>query len=191
MPPDTLSKNPSFVPHNEHRTRRHVHPGGPVVIISFLIFLISAGLATGAYFYTRFLETKLESKKIELAEAENSLDRSTAEELIRLSDRLRISSELLQNHIAVTPLYQELERVTLPSVQYTLFALDTEATPRIELEGEARSYASIALQSDSFGGNRYFKNPVFSAFEPTEDGRIRFKLTLDVDPSLFVFARTI
>jgi hypothetical protein len=188
---ESLSQSPSFIPH-PHSPRARKRSGSPAVIVSFFLFIVSLALAAGVFFYTNYLEARLESKKASLVRAQESLDRSTAEELIRLSKRLALSRELLDSHVAVTPFFEELERLTLPSVEFDSLELssgpgETSAT----LTGVARAYTSIALQSDEFGGSTYFKNPVFSNFAPTESGRVTFDVTFDIDPRLFSFARNL
>ena len=59
------------------------------------------------------------------------------------------------------------------------------------LEGEARSYSSVALQSDIFGDNKYLKNPIFSNLGLAKSGDVTFNLELNLDPSVMLYKESI
>lgn len=182
---------PSFVPH-ARSSRKKGDASSVMVVISFFIFLVSAGLAAGVFFYDQYLDRSLEVKKEEAAEAESKLDTREAEELIRLSKRMEYSRELLEGHAVVSPFYKVLEEVTLPSIQFNSIEISrTGDVPVANLSGTARGYPWIALQSDAFSKSAFFKNPVFENFNDLENGQVTFSLTFEVDPSLFQFAGTL
>lgn len=182
---------PSFVPHGTSKAK-HRNSSGLLIGISFIIFLLSVTLAVGVYFYEGFLASQLENKKKEVAQVESNIDFRSAEELIRLSKRLEYSRDLLAQHVAISPFFTELERVTLPSVQFTTLDFTRSGEkPLVKLGGKAKSYSAIALQSDEFGKTTIFKNPIFSNFKPQENGEIEFMLEMNIDPTLFVFTNSL
>ena len=55
------------------------------------------------------------------------------------------------------------------------------------MSGEARSYRTLALQSDVFGESKLIKNPIFSNLSLSTTGDIVFDLSFDVDRSLIMY----
>jgi hypothetical protein len=52
------------------------------------------------------------------------------------------------------------------------------------MSGLARSFSSVALQSDEFGKNRFIQQPVFSGFSLDDRGDVEFNVTALIDPSV-------
>jgi hypothetical protein len=123
---------------------------------------------------------------------ENSEIMREAENLVRLSKRIDIATQLLAQHTAITPFFKHLEALTLPNIQFTSLSLSRESGDvKARLSGLAKDYPTIAEQSDAFNSkintNNFFRNPIFTDFSETEEGPISFVLTFDVDPALLLF----
>lgn len=187
--------HPSFVPKqmdpSQARRKERVRQRAlrTVVIVSATIFLLSGAAAVGAYLYNVYVHESLESTKQELAAAQEAFDEEDATTLINFDRRLRVADRLLDNHIVVSSFFDELESLTLESVQFSEFTYSLEeSTARVQMRGVTDTYEAIALQSDIFGESRYFLNPIFSDFtESEESSEISFSLTFDVDPRLLGF----
>ncbi|HBV01431.1 MAG TPA: hypothetical protein DEF00_03510 [Candidatus Taylorbacteria bacterium] len=59
------------------------------------------------------------------------------------------------------------------------------------MTGQAKSFNSVALQSDVFGTERSFKDPIFSNFSLNERGDVIFNFQTTVDPKLLLYRETI
>jgi hypothetical protein len=124
--------------------------------------------------------------KQSLITAKNSFEPSKIAELQLLDKRLNASTEVLNNHIVVTPVFSELQNVTMHSVRFTKFSYDLGATSNanvnIQMSGIAVGYRSVALQSDIFGQDKNFINPVFSNLTLDDKGNVLFDLDFSVSP---------
>ena len=86
--------------------------------------------------------------------AKNRFEPSKITELQVLDKRLRGSSEILSRHIAISPIFQALQTLTMKTVRYTKFSYssgeDKKAKILVKMSGLAIGYRSVALQSDLF-----------------------------------------
>lgn len=87
-----------------------------------------------------------------------------------------------------------LGEITIPSVQYTNFSQQTGADGfAVTIEGIARDYKSIVLQSDAFNTPKgsSFKNILFYNLTKDKSNNISFNLKFTVDPSLLSYKNNI
>ena len=119
--------------------------------------------------------------------AKNRFEPSKITELQALDRRLRASNEILSRHIAVTPIFEALQALTMKTVRYTKFSYDfgsgKEAKIIIKISGLAIGYRSVALQSDLFAENKNIIDPVFSNLTLDNSGNVLFDLEFSVDPN--------
>src|SRR3989344_3985549 len=92
------------------------------VFILFTILLASLAL----YFYKGILVKNITRMENNLNLAKNRFEPSKITELQLLDKRLHASSEILSKHIAVTPIFQALQAVTMKTVRYTHFSYNFE-----------------------------------------------------------------
>ena len=165
-------------------------PVGILVVLSMLVlFTILLGTA-GLYFYKTSLTKNLAQMEGDLSKARNRFEPSKITELQLLDKRLRASSEILSNHIAISPIFQALQAITMKTVRYTQFSYELgnnkDAMVTVKISGIATGYRSIALQSDLFttkDEGKNFIDPVFSNLSLNEKGNVLFDLEFSVDPS--------
>ncbi|MEX2028919.1 MAG: hypothetical protein WD963_00340 [Candidatus Paceibacterota bacterium] len=188
----------SFIPKKPIINKRATQsqPIGFLVVVAMLI-LFTVLLATGAlFFYKGVLAKNIIKMENNLTLARNRFEPSKITELQTLDKRLRASSEILSQHIAVTPVFQALADLTMKTVRYTDFTYrlteEDNTTPSrviINLSGQAIGYRSIALQSDLFAQNKNLINPVFSNLTLDNSGNVLFDLEFSVDPSFVNYQR--
>jgi hypothetical protein len=180
----------SFIPKkpivNERATSSR--PVGILFIISLFV-LIAVLVATGGiYFYQKSLENKIGVMENSLETAKNSFEPAKIDQLQLLDKRLKASTEILSNHITITPVFDALQQVTMKSVRFTKFNYDLGTdgkTVDIKMSGQAIGYRSIALQADLFSTNKNLIDPVFSNLTLDTSGNVLFDLDFSV-PSDFV-----
>lgn len=123
----------------------------------------------------------------QLGLAQNRFEPSKITELQVLDKRLRASTEILGNHIAITPIFSALDNITMKTVRFTKFSYDLgtdkNAKVDIQMSGIAVGYRSVALESDLFAENKNFINPIFSNLTLDNSGNVLFDLDFSVDPS--------
>ncbi len=159
-------------------------------VISFIL-LLAVLLGTGGLFlYRESIKKSILEKENSLNLAKNSFEPSKLTELQLLDKRLKASTEILDKHVAVTPVFQALSEITMKTVRYTKFdytlgtdkdAKNTSVT--IKMSGTAVGYRSVALQSDLFALNKNLIDPVFSNLTLDDKGNVLFDLEFTVDPS--------
>jgi len=91
--------------------------------------------------------------------AESSFEPAEITKLEVLDKRLNASSEVLANHLAVSPIFEALQGLTLGTIRYTKFSYDfaDDGSITVKMSGQAVGYRSIALQADMFTQNKNIK----------------------------------
>lgn len=191
----------SFIPKKPIMEERvtSARPVGVLLLGSiFILFVVLLGTG-GIYFYKGSLNNNLTSMQNSLALEKNSFEPSEITQLQVLDKRLQASTEILNNHIAISPVFAELENITMHTVRFTKFSYGgtnanngtttvTATKPNtvdIQMSGIATDYRSVALQSDLFNQDKNFSNPVFSNLTLDNNGNVLFDLEFSV-PLSFV-----
>ncbi|MEI6316184.1 MAG: hypothetical protein WCO65_00445 [bacterium] len=162
--------------------------------IGVLLFVISTALAVGVYFYEKNLVVQLADKQAQLNNARNAIEFPLIDSAKTLGRRITDANQILSNHIIVSPIFSALQLNTLKSIQFNQF---TYATPTdqsgkvsVQMNGVARDYTSIALESDQLAKNKDIQNPIFSglALDP-QTGTVSFTLNFTVSSDLVSFVK--
>lgn len=177
----------SFIPKKSFDVGPTKPVRGTGIIFTIAILLVIASLlaAGGTFAYERFLEGSIVRKKEELQKARAAFEPELIRELSHLDTKLKTAEELLSTHLAISGIFDLLEETTLETVRFTNFGYSIEATGvRISLSGIARSFTSVALQSDEFTKSRFIREPVFSGFSLDDRGDVEFNVTALIDPAV-------
>jgi hypothetical protein len=161
-------------------------------LITLVIFICMGLAAGGVYFWKITLQKQLDSSATDLAEQEKAFDKSFIAAAVRLNNRIEISKNLLNKHMAVTSLLDTIGKNTLQAVQFNDFVFSTNqlggtSVLRVTMKGVARDYTALAAQSAEIAKVVAFKDPIFSEFTLTQEGRVSFALTMNVDVSLLEY----
>lgn len=187
----------SFIPKKTEtvKPKRSGSSFGLINTISFVLLIMSIIMAGGVYFYRDNLATRVQEMQVSLNRARNIFEPSLLEELRILDKRMKAAREILQGHIAVSPIFNILQDTTLPNIRYINFQYELSlANPnlvQVSMTGEATSYDAITLQADLFNRNRFIRNPIFSNFSLNRNGLIDFDLSFDVSRSLVSFEQEV
>jgi hypothetical protein len=185
----------SFIPKKslDVSARSSGSPFGLLFLIATLIFIASLAAAAGSFLYTGYLNGAIASKSQSLALAEGAYDPGAIQDLVRMDSRLTQSKTLLAKHVAVSGIFALLSMQTLASVSFNDFqySLNADGTAHISMTGNADSFSTVALQSDQFGGNKLFKNVVFSNIAVNTNGSIGFSVSADLDPSVISYGNSL
>lgn len=168
---------------------------GLITTVAFILFIISLVLAGGVYLYRDSLSKRVDEMKLSLDRAQNIFEKSLLEDLELLDKRIEAASVILKDHIAVSPIFQVLQDITLPTVRYIDFTYEIDTVNsnvvHVYMTGEAVSYDAITLQAELFSDNRFIRNPIFSNFSLDTTGNVDFDLTFDVSRSLVSFEQEV
>ncbi len=184
----------SFIPKRPVSSEAVSTPHRSVGILSLIatICVIATALSFGGvYLYSKQLDSQKIKVEQAINEAKNGIGTDFVADMKRLSARIEGVKALVASHIVVSPIFAALEDTTLRSIQYKNFeyAFTNDPTTKervvvVTLTGVAKSYTTIALQSDAFAQSTIIKNPVFSQLAVDEKtGTINFTLSFNVSPS--------
>jgi hypothetical protein len=186
----------SFIPKRPVSTEpvQEPHPNRAVGLLSLLAVVVVIATAVsyaGVYVYEKQLIAQKQKTDALINEARKGIGTEFLTEMKTLSTRIDGVKAVLDKHIVVTPIFAALEQSTLRSVQYKSFGYEftsdtttAQQAVKVTLTGTAKSYATIALQSDSFTQNSLIKNPIFSNLTiDDKTNAVNFKLVFTVNPA--------
>lgn len=162
-------------------------------VIAIVVFLSTIAGAVGVFAFKGLLANQIVEKRAMLEKAQGAFEPDFIKKMVRLNDRITHARELLDNHVAVSPLFEVIENSTLRTVRFKDFKyfLEDAQSVKLTMRGEARNFASIVLQSDQFGKNKYLRDQLFADFNLDQVGNVGFTFTAGVDRSLVSHKNTL
>lgn len=158
------------------------------MLLGVAVFLITVLLAGGVFLYERFLKGSIENKDASLQKARAAFEPALIEDLKRMSARMSLARDVLNNHLAPSAIFTLLEEATLRSVRFRTFTYTlVGGKASIAMHGEARSFGDVAIQSDTFANTRRLRDSIFSNLNLDSSGNITFNFTGTTDPSLILY----
>ena len=187
----------SFIPKkpvNESRVE-----GGGIslfLLVGIIVFIVSLAMAGGIWMWKSSLIKQIADNKEALVAARASYEEGTINALIRLDERIKQGSILLNKHIAVSPVFLLLEKNVLQNVRLKTmkFSYAADNKIKIDLAGSARNYGVLSKQLEAFGAEnlrQFISQPVISDFSPTQDGSVSFNFTALVDSRLISYTNSL
>ncbi len=144
-----IPKRPIFK--EEAGIRRH-EPIPVVTLVGFAVFF-AALILTGLVFFLHKKDfNSVQSLATQLATEKERFNPQTIEELKAVSTRLRYAKDVIDNHVAVSPLLDLVQAVTLKSLYYDGFDLtkDEKTGYQLRLLGKAPSYGLLYAQVEAY-----------------------------------------
>jgi hypothetical protein len=161
-------------------------PVGVFMIIAIFLFITVLLGSVGVYLYKDTLAKNVVKMESDLLLARNRFEPEKISQLQKIDKKLSSANEILQKHIAISPIFERLSAITLKSIRYTKFSYEFDRSEKsrvvVSLSGQATGYRAIALQSDMFTKEKYFIDPVFSNLSLDDKGNVLFDLEFFVDP---------
>lgn len=180
----------SFVPKQPvTATKRRSTGSNPFLALAYIILglaVIGCGLVFG---YQYYLDGVAKKKANDVLAAQNQIDQATVTEFIRLRDRFTAAKDILNRHVVLSQYFDVLENLTLQGVRFNSLKMDVleDRRARIDMAGTARSFNTLAAQSQSFATDKRIKRAIFSGINVTsKDNSVGFDLTAELDPTLVV-----
>lgn len=183
---------PAFIPRQSFRT----HPTfqrNRTVNLFFLsgvsIFALAVIASAAIFIYHRILLGKVDGLSAKLEKAQVDLNPPLVGELISFDQRLRKAREIFDKHSIVTPIFDFLEEKTSINVRYRGLDMNRAADGSVSLtlDGEARSYGSVAFQADTFATSDFLGRVEISDIAPSERGLVSFKVKAAIDPNRLLY----
>lgn len=171
-------------------------PRTPLNILSTfaLIIFVGAILASGGVFgFNYYLKSQIESSNKALSEARQAFESPENEKILLVSDQLKSIRTLLLEHKVVSPVFQLLEKETLPTVRFTSFTFtrDTQGKVVATITGEAQSYAVWAQQAKIFLESDMFEDVTFSKVTLSEKGTVQTTVKAVINSDVVLYSNKI
>jgi hypothetical protein len=170
--------------------------------IAVFFFIVSLAGAGGAYAWKGILEKAQVSYKQQLADRERAFNVNLIEELKRANIQIDTATKLLQNHLAISQVFDVISRLTISNVRFS--SLDLRFNPgmsgesiKIEMKGQGTSLTAVAFQSDvlgqleQYGLRKVVKNPALNDPGFNSDGMVSFGFMAEVDPDALTYAKAV
>lgn len=192
---DPTSQNQtSFIPRKAVGRESSVKqkPISLFLALSTFVFVVAILGSGGVFLYEYTLKKNLASSEAYLTERKEALEPTTINELIRTDKRIRSANSILSSHVVYSPVASFLEDTTLKTVRFNKmeYSVSENGTPTAKLSGEAKSYGSVALQTEVFNANKQFiKSVYFSNLNLNEDGNVIFDVAITFDPDLINYKK--
>jgi hypothetical protein len=183
----------SFVPHPGGSSAGRNSPMAVVSVLTalgFFAFFFALVAAGGVFVYNNILASEQATKDAKLATAESSLDQTTIEQFLRLRDRFASARTLLNNHDALSGLFNLLSSVTPGTTRFNSVSIviDDKGQGVVEAAGVAKSFNALAVASDDFSTDARLRNAIFSNIAIGPKGSVKFMLSASLDPRLIAYA---
>lgn len=172
-----------------------------LMVIAVLLFIASIGVAGGSYFYKSYLESSQVRYKEELALREKQFNPDLIEELKRQNVKIDLGKQLIQNHIAVSQIFDIIGRLTIENVRFTSMDLTVGQNPsdgiKVSMKGYGTSLSAVAWQSDvlgqleKYGLRKVVKNPILSDPALDQAGLVSFGFSASIDPDSLSYIKSL
>lgn len=187
----------SFIPKKPVVVEQHTSSGTSTslfTVLSVLILVLVGAAAGGLYLWKNYLITQKHQLSDSLGKVGETFEQETISKLELYDKRVSAARQVLTGHIVLSPMFELLGKLTLPSIQYTKFQhTTTDKGFTVSMSGVARDYRSIALQADVFNSNegRSFRNVVFSNLTKNKDNTVGFDVGFIVDQGLLSYQKNV
>lgn len=182
----------SFLPHQGAAARSKTPNSDLIealVYFTYVVFVAVFMLAVGVFLYGHALLLSKASKDAKLAEEVGKLDVASVPAFVRLRDRLTSTQKLLDAHVMFSQVFPAIESIMPSTVRFTSMhiAFGDKNIPKVDAEGVAKSFNSLAVASADFANDPRIKNALFSVKNLNKDGSASFSFTASIDPKVITF----
>lgn len=185
----------SFIPKRTLDTQTRIERADTVsifTVLTTLIFFLSLIAAGGIFFWQRTLTTQVKQVEETLVRERASFDEGSIRELTNLSNRLQGSQTLLENRLYTSKIFQLLNQNTIRTVRFSKLGIDPNLVDKNKLKmtvsGQAKDYASVALQSEVFSKlDTAVLEYEFSNLTLDQSGNVLFDMTATLDKKAIAF----
>ena len=152
----------SFIPKRTLDTQTRIERADTVnifTVLSTLVFFLILLASGGIFFWKQTLQSQVAEVEAQLVKEKESFNEQGIVDLTRLDQRLTASAQLLDSRLYTSKIFKLLNDNTIKTVRFGKFTVDPLLTDKSKLKvtvsGQAKDYASVALQSDIFSKLNY------------------------------------
>ncbi len=168
--------------------------GGLISFLANIIFVIAVVASVTVFAYDKYLESQIAKMNDDLTAARAALEPELINKLVDADNRLIAANQIIKSHITLSTLFELLQKLTLQNVRFSSFSFGADPTGNgltIGMKGEARTYATVALQEQIFGQNDNFINPGFSNLDLNDVGNVIFSFRSNIKPDLVSYLNSL
>ncbi len=171
--------------------------------IATLLFILSLAGAGGVYAYKQYLIKAQVEYKQELVTRQKQFNTDLIEELKAQSVKIDLARKLLNEHTALSQIFDIIGRLTIENVRFLSFDASVPAQGsgdsgiKINLQGYGSSLSAVAFQSDvlgqleQYGLRKIIKNPIVANPSVGTDNKVSFGLSATVDADSLSYEKMI
>jgi len=167
------------------------------ILISFFLFICSIVSAGIIFSLNQLAISQKKSANDSLVKSQQSINKETIEEVKSLNSRLGVIKALVDRHVAVSSIFNELSKNTIRQVSFSSFNLKRKAdnTFSLTLAAQGVGYESIVAQDaqlSSGPAQKFFKNTSITNFTKSKGQDLTtFGIETEISSNSINFAEVI
>ena len=185
-----MNEKASFIPKSSLSSNHVPRRGRSVfLVLSFLIFILSAALWGGLYMYKNYLKDNINQLDEKIRTQKTSFEIPTVKEISDFSEKISVAKNLLAGHKAVSNVLDFLQDFTMRDVRFNdlSFSFTDTGEPTLTLSGATRSYASLASQIQNLEKYDQVEQVSVSGLTSDTNGAVRFNLKISLNPAILTY----
>lgn len=169
-----------------------VHDTDIFTLAATIVFIVTALLYGGLYFYKNLLVNQIAEANKQLEDARSAILPEKIKELLDANSRINTASILLEKHLVNSRMLALLGDLSVKKLKFNdLNYSNKTGSPTIKINGEVQTYNALAKQQQIFTESEYVKNPTFSNIALDANGNIKFQFTSTIESGLLSYKKTI
>jgi len=169
--------------------------------IATVLFILSIAGAGGAYAYEQYLISAQNTYKDQLVARENQFNLNLIEQLKAQNVKIDIARQVLNNHIALSQIFDMISRLTIENVRFMNLDVSVPTSGgdgvKVALQGYGTSFSAVAFQSDvlnqldQYGLRKVVKNPILSNPTQGANNTVSFGFSATIDPASLSYEKMV
>jgi hypothetical protein len=178
----------SFVPKQPVAPKRRSSGNDLLLLISILILGLGIFASVATFAYDAYLQSVVKDKEAKLIAARKDAQEDEVKGFVQLRNRLNASRNLLDQHVAMSQVFDMLENTTLVNTRFDSMSIQVadDRSASITIAGSAKNFNALAAESKSFAAQKYVKSAIFSGIRINADGTIGFSINATLDPKVVI-----
>jgi hypothetical protein len=180
---------------------KHHHGASLFMTMGTMLLILSLAFAAGVYAWKSYLVSAQATYKKDLATREQQFNIDLIEQLKGENVKIDLAQKLLNNHMAISQIFDIIGRLTTESVRFMSMDVSAPKTAsdgiKISLQGYGTSFSAVAFQSDvlnqldQYGLRKIVRNPILSNPALGSNGAVSFGFVATVDPGSLSYERSV
>ncbi|MDP2668723.1 MAG: hypothetical protein Q8P07_02715 [bacterium] len=151
---------------------------GALLRLSLILFILAAVLTGLLFAYKGVLARQLDQQRQILTDLQVQFEPSLVAQLEHVASTITNAKTLLSKHLFITPVFNFLEKNTLPDVSFSSFNYSADKKT-LTLNGEAPSYTEISAQIKTFQKQPEVAGAYFSNTNLRDAGSVVFNTIIN------------